>query len=250
MEPLTSGDHATLLTTPPSFGGDEVESSRRPRTVARESGLAGELVLREHDGVYELISNGVFLMDSSDGRSERELVALALAATAERQDRQVLLAGLGVGFSLAEALAASDVERIVVIEAEPAVVRWNRDLTGPRTGGLIDDPRVRCEIIDVVTWLQGPVTDRFDVICLDVDNGPDWTVRDENGWLYTDAGLDAAHDRLVDGGALTVWSTARAPAFERRLGRRFGTVERREVPVARGGPDVLYLVRRDGRTVR
>ncbi len=223
-----------------------MESSRRPRTVARESGLAGELVLREHDGVYELISNGVFLMDSSDGRSERELVALALAATDHRKGRRLLLAGLGVGFSLAQALTADDVEHVVVIEAEPAIVRWNLGITGRRTGGRVDDPRVRCVITDVVTWLQGPVTDRFDVICLDVDNGPDWTVRDENRWLYTDAGLDAAHDRLVDGGALAVWSAARAPAFEGRLRRRFGTFERREVPVSRGGPDVLYLARRSG----
>ncbi len=227
-----------------------MEPSRRPTTVARESGLAGELVLREHDGVYELISNGVFLMDSSDGRSERELVALALAATDGWHDRHVLLAGLGVGFSLAEALGASDVERVVVVESEPAVVRWNRELTGPRTGGRVDDPRVQCDVADVVTWLQGPVTERFDVICLDVDNGPDWTVRDENRWLYTDEGLDAAHDRLVEGGALTVWSAARAPAFERRLRRRFGAVERREVPVARGGPDVLYLARRSGGPAR
>lgn len=225
-----------------------MDPSRRPRTIARESGRAGELVLREHDGAYEIISNGVFLMDTSDGRSERGLVALALNATAGRRDRDVLLAGLGVGFSLAEALSASGVTRIVVIESEPAVVRWNRTITGERTGGHIDDPRVRCEVADVVTWLQGPVEERFDAICLDVDNGPDWTVRDENRWLYTDAGLAAAHDHLVDGGALTVWSAEHAPAFERRLRQRFHAVERREFPVARGSPDVLYLARRRGCT--
>lgn len=222
--------------------------SRRPRTVLREPGRAGELVLREHDGAYEIISNGVFLMDTTDGRSERELVALALAATAGQADRHLLLAGLGVGFSLAEALAASDVAHIVVLESEPAVVRWNRTTTGRRTGGHIDDPKVRCEVADVVTWLQGPVTQRFDAICLDVDNGPDWTVRDGNRWLYTDAGLAAVHARLVGGGVLTVWSSERAPTFEHGLGRHFDAVERHEVPVARGGPDVLYLARRNGCT--
>ncbi|MEX2549019.1 MAG: hypothetical protein WD638_02230 [Nitriliruptoraceae bacterium] len=225
-----------------------MDPSRRPTTIARAPGQAGELALREHDGAYEIISNGVFLMDTSDGRSERELVSLALAATAHEQDRHVLLAGLGVGFSLSEALSTSGVTRIVVIESEPAVVHWNRTITGERTGGRVDDPRVRCEVVDVVTWLQGPITEHFDAICLDVDNGPDWTVRDENRWLYTDAGLTATHDRLVDGGALTVWSAEHAPAFERRLRRRFHEVEQRELPVARGGPDVLYLARRRGCT--
>jgi spermidine synthase len=229
------------------------------RVVSREQGRAGELVLRERGQGYEIISNGVFLMDTSDGRSERLLVRSALEAIDDGQaggstapdgaagaspSRRILLGGLGVGFSLAEALASADVAEVVVVEWEEAVVTWNRTATGPRTGGNVDDPRVRCDVADLVTWLRRPATETFDAICLDVDNGPHWTVTPENAWLYSDEGLTACRTRLVDGGVLSVWSAEHVPSFEDHLKGHFAWVERREVPVARGAPDVVYLARR------
>lgn len=229
------------------------------RVVSRVQGRAGELVLRERGQGYEIISNGVFLMDTSDGRSERLLVRSALEAIDDglagggtapdgtagpSPSRRILLGGLGVGFSLAEALASADVAEVVVVEWEEAVVCWNRTTTGRRTGGGVDDPRVRCEVADLVTWLRRPATDRFDAICLDVDNGPHWTLTPENAWLYTDDGLAECRARLVEGGVLSVWSAEHVPSFEERLGMHFAGVERREVPVARGAPDVVYLARR------
>lgn len=213
------------------------------RTVDRRPGRAGELALRERAGDYEIISNGVFLMSTRDGRSERALVRAALDPIPRAGDRGVLVAGLGVGFSLAEALASPDVARVVVVEWEPAVVAWNRTRTGARTGGSVDDPRVTCETADLVAWLRQPVGDRFDAVCLDVDNGPHWTVAPANRWLYRDAGIAALRGRLADGGVLCVWSAAHVPAFEDRLRRRFRIVERLEVPVARGEPDVIYRAR-------
>lgn len=211
------------------------------RTIARHPGRAGELALRERDGAYEIISNGVFLMDTRDGRSERLLVRSALGLVATEGRRRVLLGGLGVGFSLAEALASPDVGEVVVVEWEPAVVDWSRTTIGVRTGGDLDDPRVRCEQADLVEWLQRPSTEVFDAICLDVDNGPHWTVSPGNDWLYGHEGLVAIHARLAAGGVLAVWSAEEVPTFERRLQGRFREVQREEVPVARGGPDIVYL---------
>jgi spermidine synthase len=225
-----------------------------PQIIDRQPGRAGELVLRENDGHHELISNGVFLMDTRDGRSERELVRRALGATdghgGQSAGKHVLIAGLGVGFSLVEALSATtpdgdvEVARVVVLEWEPAVVAWHRSILGPRTGGAVHDPRVRCRIEDIVAWLRRPATDVFDAVCLDVDNGPDWTVAPGNAWLYSDEGLAALHDRIDPGGALTVWASDRSAAFEQRLGHRFGAVRTFAVPVARGAPDIIYLARR------
>ncbi|MQS06762.1 spermidine synthase, partial [Streptomyces sp. IF17] len=48
-----------------------------PRVVDRRVGSLGELVLRRHGGVFQVIANGCFLMDTSDGRSERLLVRAA-----------------------------------------------------------------------------------------------------------------------------------------------------------------------------
>jgi len=208
-------------------------------TVARVAARGGgELVLRRgDDGHFEIISNGTFLMDTRDGRSERLLVDAALAACPAPAPR-LLIGGLGVGFSLAAAVRHPHVAAVTVVEIEPAVIAWHARFLSPTP----DDPRITVVNADLVCWL-GAAPERFDVLCLDVDNGPHWTVRDENRELYGDTGPDRLHGALAAGGVLAVWSAARVPAFEARLARRFSTVEVHEVPVARGAPDVVYVMR-------
>jgi len=107
------------------------------------------------------------------------------------------------------------------------------------SGDSLADPRVEIVNEDFATWLRrGEAT--FDGICLDVDNGPAWTVTDANGALYTDEGLALMRQRLKPGGLLTVWSAAAAPKFEAALRRVFDRVEAVSVPVPRGEPDVVY----------
>src|SRR4029453_12335820 len=128
-------------------------------TVHRVVTDRGELVLRSRGGQYELISNGVFLMDTRAGESERLLVRAALAAASRRSPR-LLIGGLGVGFSLAEA-ARSDAAEIVVVEIEPAVVAWYRTWLRPYSAGALDDPRVRIVTAEFASWLAS-TTDRYD----------------------------------------------------------------------------------------
>jgi spermidine synthase len=210
-------------------------------TVHRLDTPRGELVLRRDGEHYEIISNGAFLMDTRDGRSERELVRAALQPHRQHPVR-LLLGGLGVGFSLAEALRSAAVASVTVVEVEPAVIGWHRP-GGPlcpfSTGGL-SDPRVTVVAADLADWLAAGA-DRYDAICLDVDNGPEWTVTARNAALYTGAGLAALAGRLAPGGTLAVWSAAAAPAFERRLRDRYAQLQVRTVPVPRGEPDVIYL---------
>lgn len=203
----------------------------------RLRGHHGELVLRSRDGHHEIISNGVMLMDTRNGVSETVLVRRALQAVPGASS--ILIGGLGVGFSLAEALRA-DVPHITVVECEREIIRWNRTTTGAVTGGSVADPNVRCVHADLVGWLDR--TDaRFDVICLDIDNGPSWTVSHANADLYSHRGLVALGDRLHDGGAVSFWSADRSRPFERRLARLFANVERIDVPVPRGPPDVVHV---------
>ena len=204
-------------------------------TVERLDTPRGELVLRRNGGHHEIVSNGTFLMDTRDGRSERELVR---AAVRRRPGSRVLIGGLGVGFSLAEALAL-DPAAVTVVEIEPAVLRWNREHLG--RAELLDDPRVTVVVDDLAAFLTRD-RQEYDAICLDVDNGPEWTVTVDNAALYGDSGLSAVDRRLAPGGRLAVWSAHRAPAFEARLGERYRTVETRQIPVARGEPDVVWVV--------
>ena len=176
-------------------------------------------------------------MDTRDGRSERALVREAIDGS---DDARVLLGGLGVGFSLDEALASPRVRAVVVVEIEEAIVRWARThLRGLCPGG-VDDPRVDVVVGDLAAHLRES-SETYDAICLDVDNGPDWLSREPNAWLYGDAGLDCLRGRLAPGGRLALWSASASPDVARRLEQRIGPVHTVAVPVARGPDDVIYV---------
>ncbi len=205
---------------------------RPPTTVDRADGACGELVLRRVGDHYEIIANGTFLMDTRAGESERLLVRAAAPAGG-----RVLIGGLGVGFSLREALALPGLTEVVVVERESAVIRWNHQHLG--NAPALADPRTRCVQADLLTWLAG-TTERFDALCLDIDNGPDWTLSAANATLYSAASLRTLAARLTPTGTLAVWSAAASAPFEARLRGRFGAVR---VPVPRGEPDAVFLAR-------
>jgi spermidine synthase len=219
--------------------------SEPPEVLDRREGPYGEAVLRRRGEHFEIIANGCFLMDTSDGRSERLLVTAALDALAGPQGASLLIGGLGVGFSLAEAAADPRPGRITVLEREQAVIDWHTAGDAPLApfaGGGHTDPRVRIVHDDLLRHLRG-TAERYHALCLDIDNGPDWTVTESNDSLYTESGLDLAQRVLLPGGVLAFWSAAPSPAFEQRLRSRFPVVE--SVPVGvqveRGLPDVVYL---------
>ena len=209
--------------------------------MERVDGCCGELVLQRRDGHYQVVANGVFLMDTRGGGSER----LHATAAAERMPPpgRMLVGGLGAGFSLAAALAHRGVGEVHVLEREPAVLRWNRGPLAPLNGDALGDPRVRTHEADVVPWLANAPACSLDAICLDVDNGPGWLVSPGNAWLYEDDGLRSAARVLSPAGVLSIWSAAPTPALVARMSAHFTEVEVTEVSVARGEPDVLVLGR-------
>ncbi|ANB08518.1 spermidine synthase [Streptomyces ambofaciens] len=221
------------------------DSHDLPEVLDRREGPYGEVVLRRHGALLQIIANGCFLMDTSDGRSERRLVdaaADALTASGERPAPHLLIGGLGVGFSLAHAAADPRWGRIAVVERERAVIDWH--LGGPLAGmsaEALADPRteiVEADLIDHVNETSAT----YDALCLDIDNGPDWTVTDGNGGLYSAAGLAGCARVLRPGGVLAVWSAQPSPEFEETLRiAGFQQVRTEEIPVARGVPDVVHL---------
>ncbi|MEU2183515.1 spermidine synthase [Streptomyces thermolilacinus] len=248
-----------------------------PVTLDRREGPYGEVVLRQRDDHFEIIANGTFLMDTSDGRSERLLVDAALQAlgcprtgrtadarstgthgndarSAGTRDKgardedahrpSVLIGGLGVGFSLAHAAADPAWGRIAVVEREQAIIDWHRE--GPLaalSAPALADPRTALIHADLVAYVHDPdVTDTYDALCLDIDNGPDWTVTEGNDGLYSPSGLAACARRLNPGGVLAVWSARPSADFEESLRNAgFSGVRTEEIPVARGVPDVVHL---------
>lgn len=215
-----------------------------PVVVERVTGHCGELVLRRYGHHHEIVANGVFLMDTRGGASER----LLATATADRMPApgRLVVGGLGVGFTLAAALAHPSVGAVEVIEREPAVLRWNCGPLADGNGHAVDDPRVRTHVADLAEWLDAAPPSSVDGLCLDTDNGPDWLVDPGNAGLYDDAGLAAARRVLTPGGVLALWCAASAPGLAERLATHFEGVEVLEVPVVRGQPDIVLLARRPG----
>ncbi|MET7450978.1 spermidine synthase [Streptomyces sp. NPDC005574] len=222
-----------------------------PEVLDRREGPSGEVVLRRHGGLLQIIANGCFLMDTSDGRSERLLVDAALDALDARPappaGPRVLIGGLGVGFSLAHAAANPRWGRITVVERESAIVDWHRG--GPLSGLSADalaDPRTEILETDLVEFVNETCA-TYDALCLDIDNGPGWTVTEGNESLYSARGLASCARVLNPGGVLAVWSARPSPEFEGSLRNAgFQHVRTEEIPVARGVPDVVHLAVRPG----
>ncbi|MFD4621442.1 spermidine synthase [Streptomyces sp. NPDC058475] len=218
-----------------------------PVVIDRREGPYGEVVLRRHGALLQIIANGCFLMDTSDGRSERLLVDAAYDALDGRPAPSVLIGGLGVGFSLAHAAADPRWGRITVVEREPAVVGWHRD--GPLaelSASALADPRTHIVETDLLAHVN-ETSATYDALCLDIDNGPGWTVTESNEGLYSMAGLTSCARALRPGGVLAVWSAQPSPEFEGTLRNAgFQRVRTEEIPVARGVPDVVHLAVRPG----
>ncbi|MEU3789242.1 spermidine synthase [Streptomyces fructofermentans] len=223
------------------------DPSGPPEVIDRREGPYGEVVLRRHGGLLQIIANGCFLMDTSDGRSERRLVDAALDALDGRPGPEVLIGGLGVGFSLAHAAEQPRWGRLTVVERERAVIDWH--LSGPLaevSARALRDPRTEIVESDLVAFVN-ETSDTYDALCLDIDNGPEWTVTEGNQSLYSEAGLAACARVLKPGGVLAVWSATPSPGFARTLGNAgFQQVRTEEIPVARGVPDVVHLGVRAG----
>src|SRR5262249_13267045 len=156
-------------------------------------------------------------------------LALKRAPAAER----VLIGGLGLGFTLRATLdrVGSDAS-VVVAETSEALLRWNRTHLAHLAGRPLEDGRARVVIGDVFDRIA---EGGWDVVLLDVDNGPNAMVHSTNERLYDDDGVRTCLDALTAGGVLGVWSALPdAPYFERL---RAAAKDAEAFTVSAGGTD-------------
>ena len=184
-------------------------------TLGREKTPDGEeLALTVRDGVYLLCIGGMELMTSRNHGSEDALARLGCEALKAQTAPRMLVGGLGFGFTLRAALnhlppGAS----VVVCEVFASLLEWNRGVLGHLAGHPLKDPRVQPVRSDLNDYLDRGET--FDVILLDVDNGPEAFTLRGNDRLYSPAGLARLWKNLNPGGVLAVWSAHPSPDFER-----------------------------------
>ncbi|MEH6822963.1 MAG: hypothetical protein V7629_03520 [Motiliproteus sp.] len=205
-------------------GGGELKLSRRGAEFSiRLSGVRGEL------------------MNSRAHGSEEALAELGCAHLKSTPAAQVLVGGLGMGFTLAAALKAVPASaQVWVAELLPAVVEWNRGPLGECAGEPLQDPRSQIHIGDVADLFQNHQP-RYDAILLDVDNGPEGLTQTDNHRLYSHSGLDAMYRSLRSGGILAIWSAFPDPAFVQRL-KKTGFSARTETVRARPGKGSRHTI--------
>jgi spermidine synthase len=219
-------------------------------TLAREETERGEVALRRrqvNDGppVYEIISNGVFLMASSNAFSARELTRLGLQLLEGRGNLRVLVGGLGIGYTLQAALENPEVARVEVVEVEPLIVGWARAYFGPLNGDALEDPRVDVVVDDLAHYLQ-TTSGSYDALLLDIDNGPTWLVVEENAAVYDRPALERMRSLLGPGGVLGVWAAESSSDFLTDLKRVFDWADEVVVMEVVEGKETEYFIYRAG----
>jgi spermidine synthase len=173
------------------------------------------LTLHAHDGHFVVRAGGQALMHSALADSEERLGELAAGAASGKKAARVLVGGLGLGFTLRRVLAGLGRDaRVDVAELLPEIVAWNRTFLRELNGACLEDGRVALRQGDVGSVLGRA---RWDVVALDVDNGPEAMVRAGNAGLYDERGVARLAEALRPGGTLLVWSAGPDRAFERRL---------------------------------
>ncbi|WP_221032690.1 spermidine synthase [Actomonas aquatica] len=189
------------------------------RSVAEARTAAGRrLVLSEQDGAWAISLDGQELMHSRAHASELALAEVGWADLGTAAPRRVLIGGLGLGFTLRRMLELAGPDTVVeVAELVPAVVAWNREHLRELNGACLDDARVVVREGDVAAMIRQAPRGRYDLLLLDVDNGPVAMVAAGNASLYAAAGLRAVRRALRPGGRVVFWSAGPDEAFAARL---------------------------------
>jgi hypothetical protein len=155
---------------------------------------------------------------------------------------RVLVAGLGLGITLKALLESPAVGAVDVVEILPPVVAWNRGPLAILNGGALEDPRVQVFEADLEDFLLagegagcvGPGRTRepvYDLLLLDIDNGPTWLSLERNAWLYGKRGLEHLRRHTAIPGVIALWATEASADFEEVLeGVTWATWRREGVP--------------------
>ncbi len=173
-----------------------------------------------------MVFDGAFLMATYNAPSARALVSAILDRVGGRSSLNLLVGGLGMGYSLREALSCQATRSACVVEVEPRIVSWNRVHLG--NADILDDLRTEVVVGDLYDFVQGNPRS-YDGIAIDIDNGPDWIVRTENRRVYSLSMLEMLRTRLRSGGVLSIWGHALLPSYMRALGEVFESPEVQEV---------------------
>lgn len=211
--------------------------------LAYHKTFLGELILRrriepllQNKEVFEVKLGEDFLMSSLFTEGERALADLGLAGL--KGDIDVVVGGLGLGYTAAAALEKEIVRYLLVIDLFQEVIDWHRNELVPMGGVLSEN--VKCEMRQgdffELARTGFDVSDKsrkFDAVLLDIDHSPEYFLDEKNKSFYSAEGLDALGKQIKKGGAFALWSNDPADEkFTKHLKSAFGEATAHNVEFA------------------
>jgi spermidine synthase len=203
----------------------------------------GELTLRrrtetllQNKVIFEVKLGEEFLMSSLFTEGERELSRLGLAELDGKLD--VVVGGLGLGYTAAAALENKNVRLLLVIELFQEVIDWHRNKLVPVGEILADDERCEMRQGDFFelarTGFDIANNERkFDTVLLDIDHSPEHFLDEKNRYFYGIKGLESLRKQIKTGGAFALWSNdAPDEKFTKHLESVFGAATAQAIEFA------------------
>lgn len=180
----------------------------------------GDLILRRRRMamlddlmVYEVLLGDAFLMSSLFHDVEEALADLGLAAT-EGEKLDVVVGGLGLGYTAVAALRDPRVAELLVVDTLAPVIEWHEQGMVPLGPTLTSDPRCRFVLGDFFALAAAPELGfdpaqpgrRFHAVLLDIDHSPRNLLHERNGAFYSADGLRSLAAQLLPNGIFALWS--------------------------------------------
>ena len=200
----------------------------------------GELTLRrrpepllQNREVFEVKLGDEYLMSSLLTEAEQQLATLGLAGLDRNLD--VVVGGLGLGYTAAEALRNDNVRSLLVIDLFQAVIDWHQAGLVPMGDVLTNDPRCELRQGDFFELAQKgfDITEagrKFDAVLLDIDHSPKHFLDASNESFYTAEGLAGIHKQLKPSGTFALWSDdPGSEAFTDHLKSVFGSAAAHDI---------------------
>ena len=179
--------------------------------------------------VYEVRLGDEYLMSSLFTEAEIQLAKLGLAVL-EGSNWDVVVGGLGLGYTAAAVLESVSVRSLAVLEVTEPVIDWHRRGLVPLGKKLATDPRCSLVHADFFEWASsesgaGPLQVAHAVL-LDIDHSPSQWLAPGNSAFYSVGGLRSLARKLHPGGIFGLWSNEPPDAeFTRLLGSVFASAE-------------------------
>jgi len=224
----------------------------------------GDLMLRRRrllqlggKEIYEVKLGEYFLMSSLFHEAESQLSKLGLAML-DGKDLDIVVGGLGLGYTAVSALEDKRVSSLIVVEYLEGVIEWHQKGLVPQGKTLMKDSR--CHLVQADFFaLSRDVTKSFnpanpsgkhDAILLDIDHKPSHVLHQTNKRFYTEEGLLELSQHLKPGGVFALWADGfPEEAFAIQLNEVFTDVESHTIefdnPVMGGTSEgTVYVARR------